>query len=169
MYTNRFLSNSSHYAFSRHTLISLLGMIMLPLALAGCSDNPVGNGEEESDYERTPATAFEVGGTIERQETDGGAEAWIIESDRGQNYLPVNLRRTHLTEGMEVRAKVHPVGVEQLEDRRYKIDRSIPEPEILNSNLGMVVKVESIEILGEVGEQAQTAQIVWEGHFFKAM
>jgi hypothetical protein len=33
----------------------------------------------------------------------------------------------------------------------------------------MVVKVESIEILGEVGEQAQTAQIVWEGHFFKAM
>lgn len=168
MYNNNHLSDTSRYAFLRSTLISLLGMIVLPLVLAGCSDPVSSGGSEEPSYERSPAT-FEVEGTIERQETDGGAEALVIKNDRGRNYLPVNVRERHLTEGMEVRAKVRSVRAERLEDRRNEIDRSIPEPEILDSSLGMVVKVESIKILGETEDQARANQIVWEGHFFKAM
>lgn len=165
MYSERFLSDTSSYAFSRNALISLLGMLLLPLVLAGCSDSPVGSGGDRVEDPQKRPNTFQVEGTVAQQQVNG-EKAWIIESAGGQTYLPVNFRTGTLKTGLRVRAEVEPLKPQRIEDRRDEIGRDLPEEEIIDANSGRLVKIKSIEVLGGTDGEARTNQIIWEGHFF---
>ncbi len=127
------------------------------MTLAGCSDNPVGSGDRVEDPRERPTT-FQVEGTFSQQQVNGG-KAWVIESVGGETYLPVNLQTENLEEGLRVRAEAEALKSQLVEDRREEIDRELPEEEVIDANPGKLVKINSIEVLGET---AQTStQITW--------
>lgn len=160
MYSNRFLSDTSRYSFPRSALISLVGMLLLPLAMAGCSDNPVGGGGEEESLQE-PSTTFQIKGTLSQQQING-AEAFVIESTGGETYLPVNLVRQNLEEGLRVQATVEPITPQLVEDRREEIGRDLPREKILRTDSAKLVQIRSLKVLANGDEEARTNGVyIW--------
>ena len=164
MYSNRFLSDTSRHAFPRSALISVIGVLLLPLVLAGCSDNPVGGGGQE-ESPRKPSTTLQIEGTLGQQQING-AGAFVIESTGGETYLPVNLVEENLEEGLRVRATVEPIKPHLVEDRRDEIGRDLPGRKVLKTTSARLVQIRSLKVLTGGTEEAQTNQIIWEGYFF---
>ena len=156
MYSKCFLSDTSRYAFSRNALISLIGVLLLPVVLAGCSDNPVSGGNEVENPSERPTT-FEVEGSLSQRQING-SETWIIERARGENYLPINLMRDDLKEGLQVRVEVRPVAPEFIENRRDEIERNLPETTVIDGTSARLVQIESFEVVTDTEGAVETNQ-----------
>lgn len=136
--------------FRSALIIPLVGAFLV--TLAGCSDNPVGSGEDRVEAPRKNSNTFQVEGTVAQQRVNG-AKAWVIKSTDGQIYLPLNFKTETLRGGLKIRAEVQTLKSQLVEDRRDEIGRDLPEEEIPEEEIidrypSRLVQIKSIEVLG---------------------